>query len=140
MSYICSYVNEIDIDIKIQKRDVLDFPNYTLILPINIFRFLYVFYTSNRLKTLMKSNSPSTNKELADALFQTTNTFIPNASILKMIEIMNDRLKIPNIVVVDEIGDTVYYQFMYMQKPGKTKLSSLESYINQQHDILRMDD
>lgn len=140
MSYICSYVNEIDIDIKIQKRDVLDFPNYTLILPINIFRFLYVFYTSNRLKTLMKSNSPSTNKELADALFQTTNTFIPNASILKMIEIMNDRLKIPNIVVVDEIGDTVYYQFMYMQKPGKTKLSNLESYINQQHDILRMDD
>ena len=140
MSYICSYINEIDIDIKIQKKDVLDFPNYTLILPINIFRFLYVFYTSNRLKTLMESNSPSTNKELADALFQTTNTFIPNASILKMIEIMNDRLKIPNIVVVDEIGDTVYYQFMYMQKPAKTKLSNLESYINQQHDILRMDD
>ena len=140
MSYICSYINEIDIDIKIQKKDVLDFPNYTLVLPINIFKFLYIFYTSNRIKTLMKTNSPSTNKELADAMFQSSNTFIPNASILKMIEILNDRLKIPNIIVLDEIGDIIYYQFMYMQSPGKSKLNSLESYIAQQQDILRTED
>ena len=140
MSYICSYINEIDIDIKIQKKDVLDFPNYTLVLPINIFKFLYIFYTSNRIKTLMKSKSPSTNKELADAIFQTSNTFIPNAGVPKMIEILNDRLKIPNIIVLDEIANTVYYQFMYMQKSGKIKLNSLESYIKQQQDILLTDD
>ena len=57
-----------------------------------------------------------------------------------MIEILNDRLKIPNIIVLDEIANTVYYQFMYMQKSGKIKLNSLESYIKQQQDILLTDD
>ena len=136
--YICSYINEVDIDIQIQKKDVLDFPNYTLILPIEIFKFLYVFHTSNRLKAWMRSpgNRPGDTTELATSVAQQLSTFVPNADTKKMIEILNDRLKIPNIIVVDQFKKEVYYQFMYMSKPLKINLDSLTSYIKDQKEIL----
>lgn len=139
MSYICSYINEIDVDIQIQKKDCLDFPNYTLVLPITIFKFLYVFYTSNRIKTLMKNSNPANSKELAASGIQGLQTYLPNSSVPKIIEILNDRLKIPNIMVIDERSEDVFYQFMYMKNPTKTKLNNLETYIHQQKDILTSD-
>ena len=53
-----------------------------------------------------------------------------------MIEILNDRLKIPNIIVVDQFKKEVYYQFMYMQKPLKLRLDSLTTYVKDQKDLL----
>lgn len=138
MSYICGYINEVDIDIQIQKKDVLDFPNYTLILPIEIFKFLYAFYTSNRLKEFIKSKSavPGDVQQLAALSTQSIQTFTPTANLPKIIEILNDRLKIPNIMVIDPFKDELYYQFMYMKKPSRTKIDNLLSYINNQKDIL----
>lgn len=138
MSYICGYINEVDIDIQIQKKDVLDFPNYTLILPIEIFKFLYAFYTSNRLKAWMKSagRAPGDDPQLASSVNQSLASFTPTADTKKMIEILNDRLKIPNVIVIDQFKKELYYQFMYMSKPLKLRLDSLETYINNQKDIL----
>ena len=138
MSYICGYVDEIDIDIEIQKKDVLDFPNYTLIVPIEIFKYLYTYYTSARLKRFLKTNTtnPNDDPELAKSTQQITSTFIPNASTIKMMQILNDRLKVPNIVVIDEHKDEMCYQFMFMSRPNKVKLSALGPYIKSQKDII----
>lgn len=138
MSYICSYVDEIDIDIEIQRKDVLDFPNYTLVVPIEFFKYLYTFYSSSRLKRLlkMKTGQGQNDPEIAIAIQQSISTFVPNASTVKMIQILNDRLKIPNIMVVDSFKGEMYYQFMYMSKPNRVKLNSLPTYINAQKDII----
>lgn len=138
MSYICSYISEIDIDIQIQKKDALDFPNYTLILPIEMCKFLYTFFVSNRLKRLLKSPTFNGNDigEAASNIKNNLTSFSPNTSIPKLIEIINDRFKIPNIMVVDKYKEEVYYQFMYMPKPLKTRLGSLPSYITSQKDVI----
>lgn len=141
MSYICSYINEVDIDIQIQKKDALDFPNYTMVIPIEMMKFLYTFYVSNRLKRLLKNPSfqPNDVGEAASTIKNTLPTFVPNTSIPKLVEILNDRFKVPNIMVVDNYKEEVYYQFMYMPKALKTKLNTLPSYIKSQKDIISVD-
>lgn len=138
MSYICGYIDEVDIDIQIQKKDALEFPNYTLVLPLEIFKFLYTVYTSNRLKRYLKSDSfdPQQDRELAISTEKILSTFVPNADTKKMIELLNDRFKIPNLAIVDTYKNELWYQFMHMQKPNRVQLSSLPAYINSQKTII----
>lgn len=131
-SYTCSYLKDVEVDIEIQTRDALDFPNYCLVLPFNLFKGLYMTKVIRNMKTLMKQ------EKLDPALRHIDpRVVIPNmADVNGLIRQVNNQLKIPNIILVDEKTKTCYYKFMYMSKPVKVSLSTMQSYIKHQKDVL----
>ncbi len=131
-SYTCSYMNDVEVDIEIQRRDALDFPNYCLVLPFDTFKGLYITKILRNFDKLMHQ------KKVFDTL-QNLNSqnILPNINdVNNLINIVNRQLKIPNIILVDEKTNTCYYKFMYMSKPVKINLSALQSYIKHQKDVL----
>lgn len=134
LSFLCNYIQDVEVDIEIQRRDILDFPNYCLVIPVEVVKYLYTINTSRNFKQLLMSSNPASNAELAnlgqeDAIVNLNN-------INRMIEIVNRRLNVPNLIVVDNKSQAVYYKFMYMTKPNRITMQALRDYIRHQKDVL----
>lgn len=134
MSYVCSYMRDVDIDIQIQRRDALDFPNYCMVLPLSLVRYLYTLHISRNVKELLRSADPENDEAVAGIIRDgiTAQQF----NVHNMIRILNSRLKIPNLIVVDERKKDVYYQFMYMSKSNKINFNTMTNYIKHQENVL----
>jgi hypothetical protein len=64
--------------------------------------------------------------------FKVTETEITN-----MIRTLNTRLNVPNLIVVDDKTDTVYYKWMYSgSMVNRLNLSTLNNYIKHQQEVL----
>jgi len=66
-----------------------------------------------------------------------TNFKINETDIMQMIRVLNNRLNIPNLIVVDEKANTVYYKWMYSGSyVGKLTSTTIQNYVQQQKEIL----
>jgi hypothetical protein len=54
----------------------------------------------------------------------------------KQINLIKERLKIPNIIVFDEKNKKVYYRFMFMPRVMNLDMGTMSSYVSQQRDVL----
>lgn len=59
------------------------------------------------------------------------------SDITKQINLIKERLKIPNIVVIDEKNKKVYYRLMFMPRVMNLDLGTMNSYVSQQKDALK---
>lgn len=135
ISYLCGYMKDVDIDIQIQRRDVLEFPNYCLVLPLDIIKLLYSLNTVSNFKNLVSSNASNYDSVLQQ--LQSEDDIIVNTdNINRMIQIVNRRLKVPNLIVINKSRNEVYYQFMYMNQPNKLSIPNMKTYVKHQIDIL----
>ena len=134
ISYLCGYMKDVDIDVKVQKRDVLEFPNYCLIVPLDIIKLLYSLSTVSNFQRLVTSNRD--NIEAVSKGMESDDIAININNINNMIRTINRRLQVPNIVVVNSKKQEIYYKFMYMNDPSKLSISSMKAYVNHQLDIL----
>lgn len=116
-SAMCQFVDIIDVEIESKVNDVFDFPNYTLVLPIDILRGVYSSYVSNSLDALMQGSN-----------LQPISTMNDNY-IKGMIKFLCKRINIPSIIVVDENKNDYFYQFMFMSSPEKISGSSMDAFI-----------
>ena len=130
-SYSCSYLKDIEMDVEIQKRDALEFPNYCLVLPYKLFRDLYVTQVSRNFATYLKSND---DEELDDLSGQKS-TLNPN-DIGSLFRVVCDKLNIPNLIIIDEQTKKCHYKFMYMLKPTTVNFTTMENFIKHQNDVL----
>ena len=56
---------------------------------------------------------------------------------MQMIRVLNSRLNIPNIIVVDEKSNTIYYKWMYSgSNVGKLTTATVQNYVQRQKQIL----
>jgi len=130
-SYSCSYLKDVEIDVEIQKRDALEFPNYCLVLPYKLFRDLYVTQISRNFAKYLKSNDEDDLEELNG---RPTN-LNPN-DINALFDVVSNRLNIPNLIVIDEQTKKCHYKFMYMLKPTTVNFTTMENFIKHQNDVL----
>lgn len=131
-SYSCSYLKDIEMDVEIQKRDALEFPNFCLVLPYKLFRDLYATQVSQNFKKYMNSNDED---ELDRLSSRGISTFNPN-DMGSLFRVVHDQLKIPNLIVIDEQTKKCHYQFMYMLKPVSINMTTMDNFIKHQNDVL----
>ncbi len=134
MSYVCSYMRDIDIDIQIQRKDALDFPNYCVVLPLTLVRYIHTLHISRNVKDLLSSADPENDSALAEIIRDGIHS--QQFNVHNMIRILNSRLKIPNLIVVDEKKKDIYYQFMYMSRSNKINFNTMTNYIKHQENVL----
>jgi len=118
-STFCRLINVIDVELETTKNEVIDFPNYTLVVSLEMVLALYSAYISVNLK------------QLEDVSFRDKKTVISLTSgyVKGMVEYLTTKLAIPNLVVIDNNTNTVYYKFMNMSKINKIKITTIDSYI-----------
>ncbi len=129
-SYTCSYLKDIDIDIQIQRRDALQFPNYCLVLPYKIFKDLYITQITKNFHTYLSDET--TNVQTVNSRQLTLNA----GDINSLFDIVIGNLNIPNLIIIDEFTNKCYYRFMYMTKPVSVNFATMESFVKHQNDIL----
>jgi len=131
-SYTCDYINDVSIDVDIQRKDALEFPNYCLVLPIELVKGLYSIIITNNFKRVMSSSDVSVmNERDSDIIMDVGN-------IARVIKLVNQRLKVPNLIIIDEAKQECWVQFMFDVKPVKVNFSTMKNYISHQQDILQV--
>ena len=114
---LCEYVQVADIEFSAAKADVLDLPNYCLVLPIEIVQALMVLYTK---------------RNLTQAVLSSGSGFNPlNASNVKgLVKTLRIQLGIPNLMVFDKKRNELYYSFKYLgTTTEKLKMPAVEAFV-----------
>lgn len=127
LSYYCEYVQEIEAGIKAKQKDALAFPNYCLVVPSFFIERIYVAAAAKKFS--LKVDGDKALENLAGANITENN-------LAKMINYLNNQLKIPNIMVIDDKKNTVYYKWMYMPAAMQTDMNSLKTYVQHQSEVL----
>ena len=114
---LCEYVQVADIEFSAAKADVIDLPNYCLVLPLEIVQALMVLYTK---------------RNLTQAVLTSGAGFNPlNASYIKgLVKTFRIQLGIPNLMVLDRKKNELYYSFRYLGNTAeKLKMQAVESFV-----------
>jgi hypothetical protein len=110
-------VDVIEVEIESKVNDVFEFPNYTLVIPIEILMGVQAAYVANNFDELVSGPDVRAVSTL-------------NENYIKgMFKFLFSRLKVPAIIVVDEKKKEIFYQFMYMSASEKMSFSTLDSFI-----------
>jgi len=100
----------------------------------NTMRKTYILQT-NRVRSLLKK--PLIKDRPAPGPSNFTDFKINETNIMQMIRVLNSRLNIPNIIVVDEKSNTIYYKWMYSgSNVGKLTTATVQNYVQRQKQIL----
>jgi len=126
-SYFCEYIGEIEIELEVQKKNALSFPNYTLVIPDVFVKGIYMAMATRSYKELLEKGSSSYGNTVR----------VNEKNLINMTNVISERLGVPNVIVVDRKKKELIYKFSYMKgKPLKIGLSSIESYVKHQSDVI----
>lgn len=133
IGHICEYFKELKVRIDVKKKNALSFPNYVLVIPVEYITSLYNAMAFRRVSELLS------NKEQGAPAASRFQDFKPNESeISSMINVLNQRLGIPHIVVIDSKKSTVYYKWNYLNRTFKMTSSSLSTYVKNQKNFIKI--
>ena len=114
---LCEYVQVADVEFSAAKADVLDLPNYCLVIPLEILQALMVLYTK---------------RNLTQAVLTSGAGFNPlNSSYIKgLVKTFRIQLGIPNLMVLDRKKNELYYSFKYLGNVAeKLKMQAVETFV-----------
>ena len=116
---LCNYVSIVDVEIETTKNNVLDIPNYTLVVPIQTIEAVANAIVAKSWQQLISQEGSG--RGFVGA--------VGDNYIKGVVKFMKQRLRVPNLIVVDEQKGDIYYQLMHQSVPQKTKLRTLETFI-----------
>jgi hypothetical protein len=119
---ICQFMDIIDVEIDAKVNDVFEFPNYTLVLPLEIIIGVHAAYVAGSFEKLV--NKDNVDLRSISATQQLNDNYVKG-----IIKFIFRRLRVPAIIVIDDKKKELYYQFMYMTAPEKMSNMTLESFI-----------
>lgn len=125
---LCKYVDVLEIEVETASSDVLDFPNYTLVVPMETLMFIGAGVAAKTWRELLNKMSRYDKDQGSSSNMK----FIKDVNqnyIKGIIKYLNKRLNIPNLIVIDEKTDTMYYKLMHTSDINKMKLSTLNSFV-----------
>ena len=116
-SALCEYIQVLDVEIDAKVNDVIDFPNYTMVITTDVLKAVYTAYMASDLKRLLSK----------DQMYQVGK--ISQNNIKGMIKVLSNKLKIPSVIVYDENRKEYYYKFMFMSSAEKISGTALDSFV-----------
>lgn len=119
-SALCKLVHGVEGDIQVTSHDALSFPNYTLVLPLEIITIINTILTARSWNQLLTNK----NVDVGSIPKNPVDSYIKGA-----IKEVNKILNIPNLIVVDELKNEAYIKVMSTTDISKIKLSNIASYV-----------
>jgi hypothetical protein len=127
---ICNFVVLANVQLERSTSEVTSWPNYILVLPVEIITALHTAIISKSWKELTTVDQGGTRVPATrEAIQQTGVTVVSENYIKGIVKFVSMRLQIPNLFVIDSKNGDVYYQLMYQTGINKTKLNTLETFV-----------
>jgi hypothetical protein len=126
-------VRATDIELETTTNDVTTWPNFTLVLPVEIVVALHAALMSKTWDTILRTadNKLLTNEEIGKKTI-----LAPNDTYIKgVVKYVGRLLNIPNLIVVDSKKNDIYYKLMCNSSINKTKITTLETFVKSNLDI-----
>ncbi len=120
---ICDYINIVDVEIESAKNEVTEFPNYTLVLPVEVIYALHSAYKAKNLNRLFEPVESAKVGPASKREFNITDNYVKG-----MVNYIGMKLKVPNLIIIDERKNDVYYKMMHMSAVNKTKINTLDTF------------
>jgi hypothetical protein len=147
LAYVCEYFKTLVEKLEIQKRDSLEFPNYCLVIRASVVEKLYTSLAAlsfQKQKTTYNAKLNSRGKAEEDQE-QIKNALAPfklnEKHMMNMVRLINERLCVPNLIVIDEKSKSVYYKFMFNssgQDMGNISIDNMKTFITHQKDVFQV--
>jgi hypothetical protein len=121
---LCQYVKETKVEIETTKHDVMDSNNYTIVTSVeNIFAVANAFAAKSYKDLVNKSNREEEGNFNSKLMRDINNNYVKG-----VITYMHKQLDVPNLIVIDEKKQEVYYKLMYQSNVYKIKLNTMKTY------------
>ena len=114
---LCSYIDILDAEVKIATNDVLELPNYTLVIPMEVISALHQIILQRNWRTMVMGSTNTVNNPPTETYAKGILKFVSN------------KLGVPNLIVVDESKSTIWYKFQYMTQPQKIRFSAADLFV-----------
>lgn len=125
LSYFCEFLNVVTTKIEVAKKDVIKFPNYTLVIPVEYVKTLYFAIAARNVSQTLN------NIDTRDFVkFKLT-----ESNVQRIVDAVIDRLGVSNIIIVDDSKNEIYYRWSYLKRTFKLNFSTITSYIRSQTNI-----
>ena len=116
---ILRLVDIVKADIEVSLMDAAEYPNYTLVFPVELAASIHTAFVARNWKNLVYDDMAG------------GNAYNLNQNYLKgIVKVLNNRLQIPNLIVIDDRNQEMYYKLMFMPSIEKIKLQSVQHYID----------
>jgi hypothetical protein len=150
---LCKFILTADVDVETAANEVTTWPNYTLVLPVEIVLALHAAVMGASWEHMLKGGQQG--QDLVTKRFTTkddlTNTKITteknkpltkeqvstrgihdiNEGYIKgIVKFICQRLDVPNLFVVDSKKGDIYYKLMNQTDVNKTKITTIETFIH----------
>jgi len=129
---LCKFIGVTEIQFERASSEVTEFPNYTLVLPLEIVLALHAVIVTRGWDDLIHTNEGNevrlkTSEELSKGnIISITDNYIKG-----IVKFISMRLNVPNLIVIDSKKGDVYYKLMYQNSINKTKINTLETFIKE---------
>ena len=128
---LCKYVNETKVAVETAKHDVIDSNNYSLILPLETIMMLANAYAAKSYRNLYTTSKHNSEKANNNSVNTSDMQLIKNLNqnyVKGIINFMHKQLNVPNLFIIDEGRQEVYYKLMYQSNVNKIKLNTIQTY------------
>ena len=132
---LCKFILVADVDIETSTNEVTAWPNYTLVLPVEIIVALHAAIMGSSWQHMLSGgqigqNLTDKNKPLTKEQVGTSSMIDVNDSYTKaIIKYVSKRLDVPNLIVVDSRKGDIYYKLMNQTDINKTKITTIDTFI-----------
>lgn len=137
-SYFCEFISVVKGKIELKAQDVIEFPNYTLVIPIEFVTTLYYALAAKNTADLLRNiNNSRTTEELGavNPVAPLHNFNLNETVIFRIISAITERLDVKNLVIIDSNKKEIYYKWCYSKRAIKLNESTLFNYIKSQSSI-----
>lgn len=137
-SYFCEFVSVVKGKIELKSKDVIEFPNYTLVIPIEFVTTLYYALAAKNTADLLRSINNSRNNDdfVATNTATSLHEFNLNETVIfRIISAITERLQVKNLIIIDSNKKEIYYKWCYSKRAIKLNESTLFNYIKSQSSI-----
>jgi len=134
---LCKFILVADVEVEKSVSEVTSWPNYTLVLPVEIIVALHAAIMGKSWKhmlsggqvgrSLQPNSKPMTKEQIN--MPDVNETYIK--SIVKFIA---NRLNVPNLIVVDSKRGEIHYQLMNQTDVNKTRIQTLATFVQSKVD------
>jgi len=116
---LCEYVDVVEVDVETATNDVTEFPNFSLVLPLESIMACAAAFRAKKWQDLIK-------REGSDQIFMSAMNDNYAKGVVKFII---NKLGVPNVFVIDEKKGILYYRLMHQTSVQKTNLRTLDNFI-----------
>ncbi len=123
---LCKFVLTAEVDIETTSDEVTSWPNYALVLPVEIVMALHAATMGASWKQMLYDKPVRADRQQ----IVKGNILTPNENYIKaIVKFISNRLEVPNLIVVDSKRSEIYYKFMNQDSINKIKLSTIDTFI-----------